>query len=184
MPCVRWRGATPTQTRTWPGARRAGTGCAGPVSRRESGAGPDSLAELLGGRSAALDASLPAVGFVAGWLVSGRSVAWGVAAASVSGLVVAGLRLRLRRPRAALLGLLGVVVAGAVAIATGRPEDFFVVQVLVNAASAIVWLLSILVRWPLLGVVVGAVLGAPRRWREDPWLLRAYARGSWVWAGS
>jgi hypothetical protein len=39
------------------------------------------------------------------------------------------------------------------------------------------------VRWPLLGVVVGAVLGQRTRWRRDPALLRAYARGSWVWVG-
>jgi hypothetical protein len=37
------------------------------------------------------------------------------------------------------------------------------------------------VRWPLLGVVVGAVLGQKARWRRDPALLRAYAKGSWVW---
>jgi hypothetical protein len=29
--------------------------------------------------------------------------------------------------------------------------------------------------------VVGAVLGQRTRWRRDPDLLRAYARGSWVW---
>lgn len=39
-------------------------------------------------------------------------------------------------------------------------------------------------RWPLLGVVVGAVLGSPRGWHADPDLVRAYARGSWVWTAS
>ncbi|RQX59869.1 DUF3159 domain-containing protein, partial [Micromonospora chalcea] len=40
------------------------------------------------------------------------------------------------------------------------------------------------VRWPLLGVVVGTALGQRTRWRRDPALLRAYGRGSWVWAGT
>jgi hypothetical protein len=40
---------------------------------------------------------------------------------------------------------------------------------------------SIVIRWPLLGVVVGVVLGQKARWRRDPALLRAYMRGSWIW---
>ena len=43
------------------------------------------------------------------------------------------------------------------------------------------WSLSIALRWPLLGVVVGAVLGQKTQWRRDPALLRAYQRASWVW---
>jgi Protein of unknown function (DUF3159) len=42
---------------------------------------------------------------------------------------------------------------------------------------------SIALRWPLLGVVVGAVLGQRTAWRRDPALLRAYSRASWVWVG-
>ena len=42
---------------------------------------PESLAELLNGRRAAIDATLPAAGFVAGWLASGRSIWAGTALA-------------------------------------------------------------------------------------------------------
>jgi hypothetical protein len=52
-----------------------------------------------------------------------------------------------------------------------------------NAASALAWTASIVVRWPLLGVIVGLVLGQRTRWRRDPALLRAYMRASWVWVG-
>jgi hypothetical protein len=88
------------------------------------------------------------------------------------------------RPRSVLLGLLAVCVAALVVMRTGRAEDFFLVQVLANAASALVWAVSIVVRWPLLGVVVGATLGQRGRWRRDSALLRAYGRGSWVWTAS
>jgi hypothetical protein len=62
-----------------------------------------------------------------------------------------------------------------------RAEDFFLIQIFTNAASAVAWALSIVFRWPLLGVVVGTVLGQRTRWRRDPALLRAYSRASWVW---
>ncbi|MFY1577447.1 DUF3159 domain-containing protein [Verrucosispora sp. WMMD703] len=146
---------------------------------------PESLADLLGGRRGAVDATVPPVAFAVGWLVAGRSVWVGVVAALIAGTVVAGWRLRRGdRPRSVLVGLLAVCVAALVAVRTGRAEDFFLVQVLANAASALAWAVSILVRWPLLGVVVGTALGQRGRWRRDPALLRAYGRASWVWTGT
>ncbi|WBB53904.1 DUF3159 domain-containing protein [Verrucosispora sp. WMMD573] len=146
---------------------------------------PESLADLLGGRRGAVDATVPPVAFAVGWLVAGRSVLVGVVAALVAGALVAGWRLRRGdRPRSVLVGLLAVCVAALVAVRTGRAEDFFLVQVLANAASALAWAVSIIVRWPLLGVVVATALGQRGRWRRDPALLRAYGRASWVWTAT
>jgi hypothetical protein len=143
---------------------------------------PESLNALLGGRRAALDATAPPVAFVVGWLASGHSLGWGAGAALVTGVAVAALRwFRGHRPVAALLGLLGVSVAALVALYTGRAADFFLVQLLSNVASALVWTVSVLIRWPLLGLIVGAALGQRATWRHDPSLLRAYSRASWVW---
>jgi Protein of unknown function (DUF3159) len=145
---------------------------------------PESLTALLGGRRAALDATAPAVAFVAVWLVSGRSLGWGAGAALVTGAVVAVLRwCRGDRPLAALLGLLGVSVAALIALYTGRAADFFLAQLLSNVVSALVWAVSVLVRWPLLGMIVGGMLGQRTSWRQDPALLRAYSLASWVWVG-
>lgn len=140
-----------------------------------------SLTELLGGRRAALDATVPPAVFVLGWLAADR-IAVAASAAVAAAITVAGWRLyRGHRPRAVLVGLLGVCVAAVVALRTGRAEDFFLLQLLSNAASALAWALSIVVRWPLLGVVVGATLGQRARWRRDSALLSAYGRASWVW---
>ncbi|WP_446210426.1 DUF3159 domain-containing protein [Micromonospora sp. IBSANI012] len=146
---------------------------------------PESLADLLGGRGGAVDATLPPVAFTLGWLLTGRSIAGGVAAAVLAGTAVAGWRLRRGdRPRSVLVGLLAVCVAALIALYTGRAADFFLVQLFSNAASALVWVVSIVVRWPLLGVVVGVALRQRSRWRRDRALLRAYSRGSWVWAAT
>lgn len=145
---------------------------------------PQSLVSLLGGRGAALDATAPPVAFVAAWLATGESIAAGVVAALAAAGAVAGWRIyRGTRPRAALVGLLMVGLAAVIVLRTGRAADFFLVQLASNAASVLAWLVSITIGWPLLGVVVGAVLGQKARWRRDPALLRAYSRGSWVWVG-
>ncbi|MBN9737080.1 MULTISPECIES: DUF3159 domain-containing protein [unclassified Pseudonocardia] len=152
------------------------------ASRQDPG-----LAELLGGRAGAVDASVPVVAFVLAWLVAGWSgsafpINWGAGAAVVAGAGTALWRLRQgRKPRAVLFGLAGVVLAAGIALATGRASDFFLVQIVSNAGSALAWAISTVVRWPLLGVIVGGLLGQRTRWRRDPDLLRGYQRASWAW---
>lgn len=143
---------------------------------------PESLSTLLNGRRAAIDATLPAAGFVVGWLAAGQSVWAGAGVAVVGAIGVSIWRLRRgEKPRAVLIGLLGVFVAALIALRTGRAEDFFLIQLLSNAASALAWAVSIVIRWPLLGLVVGGVLGQRTKWRRDPALLRSYSLASWVW---
>ncbi len=145
------------------------------------------LAELLGGRSAALDATVPVIAFVAGLTIAqalGRPspVGWASAAAVGVAVVLGVIRMaRGGRPRAVLVGLLGVAIAALIALYTGRAADFFLVQIVANAASALAWAVSIVIRWPLLGVLVGAALGQRTRWRHDPDLVRGYQRASWAW---
>ncbi|MGI9001244.1 MAG: DUF3159 domain-containing protein [Pseudonocardia sp.] len=158
------------------------------MSRPEPSVEP-SLTEVLGGRGGAVDATVPVLAFVgavtasdaAGWA---SPVGWGGGAAVLAAVAVGAVRLAGgRRPRAVLFGLLGVAVAVLVALYTGRAVDFFLVQIVSNAASALVWAVSIVLRWPLLGLVVGTLLGQRTRWRHDPDLLRGYQRASWVWVG-
>ena len=145
------------------------------------------LRDVLGGRSGAVDASVPVVAFVVVWLAAGAdgsvtAVGWAAGAAVLGAVVVAAVRLATGgRPRAVLVGLLGVALAAGVTLVTGRAVDFFLVQLVSNAVSALGWAVSIVVRWPLLGIVVGAALGQRTRWRRDPDLLRGYQRASWLW---
>lgn len=150
----------------------------------------ESLAALLGGRRGAVDATLPAVAFGLGWVLWGLAqpgepaIVAGSVAALVVGAAVAAWRWRRgATPRAVVLGLAAVAVGALIAIRTGRASDFFLLQLLSNAASAAAWTVSIVFRWPLLGVVVGGLLGQKFRWRRDPALLRAYRWASWVWVG-
>jgi hypothetical protein len=147
----------------------------------------ESLADLLGGRRAAIEASVPPAAFLVGWIAGGTlpgSMAlWlgcGAAIAASVAIAVVGLA-QGRRPRAVVVGLLAVVVAALIAAYTGEARDFFLIRLLTNGASALAWAASIVVRWPLLGLIVGAGVGTRTRWRRDPVLLRAYRRASWIW---
>lgn len=145
-------------------------------------ASSDTLADLLGGRRGAVDATVPPLAFLLGWLLTDHHIGWGAGMAVAAAGVLCAYRLITgAKITAALGGLAAIIAAALVVLYTGRAEDFFLVRLLVNIASGLAWAVSILIRWPLLGVVVGAILGQKARWRRDPDLLRAYGRASWVW---
>lgn len=142
----------------------------------------ESLAGLLGGRRGALDASVPPLAFMTGWLAGGESIAIGAGAALISGVLIGGFRLyRGGKITAVLVSVAMVGAAALIVLHTGQAQDFFLLRLMSNGASALIWAASIAVRWPLLGVVVGAVLGQVNSWRRDPDLRRAYSMASWVW---
>jgi hypothetical protein len=145
--------------------------------------GAESLADLLGGKSAAIDATLGPVAFVVAYAATSGSI--GAASLIAVGISAALAIWRISRgdkPRAVVIGLLGVAVGVLIVMRTGHIEDVFIPRIVTNLASLLAWTVSIVIRWPLLGVVVGTLLGQKSRWRHDPDLLRAYSRGSCVWA--
>lgn len=92
------------------------------------------------------------------------------------------LRLARREtPQYAITGVVGVGFAAFVATRTGKAENFFLPGLLLNAAYAAAYFVSILIRRPLIGVLVAGLSGSGMGWRDDPVQMRAYTRASWLW---
>jgi hypothetical protein len=108
--------------------------------------------DQLGGWRGMVDASLPTIAFIVANGIGGLTV--GIWAAVVSAVLVFLLRLvRKESIQQAISGLFAVAVAVVIAARTGEARDFFVLGIVRNAIIAVVLLGSILVRWPLVGVV-------------------------------
>ncbi|TMR23756.1 DUF3159 domain-containing protein [Nonomuraea turkmeniaca] len=71
-------------------------------------------------------------------------------------------------------GLVIVAVAASLASSSGEAVDFYLVSVLVSVGAGAVFLVSLLVRWPIIGVVVGGMRGERSGWRRDRARLRRY----------
>lgn len=137
---------------------------------------------LLGGWRGGLESAAPSVAFAFVYVLGGQSLTTALVVALGIAAVLAVLRLvRHEKPVRVLGGLLAVGIAALVAARTGNAADYFLPSLLANAVSALAWALSILVGWPLLGVVVGFALGQRTAWRSDSDLVRAYSRASWLW---
>ena len=140
------------------------------------------LQALIGGPRGALESILPPLAFITTYIATGDNMTLAVSVAVGLGLVFAIWRLvQGKRPTRVLGALLVVVISAYVAARTGSAAAFFWPRVLLNIASGLAFAISIFVRWPLLGVIVGPIVGTKMRWRKDPDLMRAYARASWLW---
>jgi hypothetical protein len=122
--------------------------------------------------------------FVIAYTASGQDLGVAIWSAIGVGAVLFGIRIVRRETlQFALAGFVGVAIAAFVANQTGRAEDFFLPGLFLNLAYAAAYLISIAVRWPLLGVIVGPLNGEGMEWRQDPERLRLYTRASWIWVG-
>jgi hypothetical protein len=138
------------------------------------------LLEQMGGVQGVIASTIPVAVFVV------ANVAFGLQPALISALVagVAIAAWRIARKQAlqpAVSGLLGVGVAAFIAYRTGEARGFYLPGLLFSAACGLAFLVSMVVRWPLAGVVWHAVNGDGQSWRSDPRLLRAYTFATALW---
>ncbi|RNL80439.1 DUF3159 domain-containing protein [Nocardioides marmorisolisilvae] len=59
---------------------------------------------------------------------------------------------------------------------------YFLPGVLYNAVYSVFMVFSIVVRWPLIGFLVGSVTGDPTAWHEDKAVVRLCSRLTWILA--
>ncbi|MGH2955161.1 MAG: DUF3159 domain-containing protein [Solirubrobacterales bacterium] len=138
----------------------------------------------LGGRHGIADSSVPALAFIAAYAASGGELEVALwVAVGVAALLTVARVVRRETLQFALAGFAGVAIAAFIAQRTGRAEDFFLPGLLANLGYAATYAISIAVRWPLLGVIVGLLSGEGMGWRKDPERVRVYARASWIWVG-
>jgi hypothetical protein len=143
-----------------------------------------SLQAAFGGKAGMIDTGLPGVLFVATYALAGRDLQLALIVALGSAAALSILRLVQRKSlQHALSGFLGVGIAAFIASRTGRAEDFYVPSLFRNAGFALLFAISVLIRWPVIGVFLALITQSGMSWRKDPVLVRAYSRATWVWAG-
>jgi hypothetical protein len=139
------------------------------------------LLEQMGGVSGVVASGVPVVVFVTAQAVFGVLVA-SIVAAVVVALAVSVWRLVRGEPvQPALSGLLGVAVCAFVAYRTGEAKGFFLLGIWTSLVYGGVFLISVIVRRPLVGVIWHLVNSEGQSWRHDPHLRRAFDLASLAW---
>jgi hypothetical protein len=142
------------------------------------------LDRAIGGWRGLIDSALPTVVFLTTYVFNGNALPGALIAALVAGaLVVAWRLIRRETLQQVFTGFIGLGIAAAFAQFTGRAENFFLPGLLTNLGYGLAFFISILVGWPLIGVVVGLLTGEGTSWRHDTALRRVYAAATWIWVG-
>lgn len=83
----------------------------------------------------------------------------------------------------AVAGLVTVVASVVLALVTGKAENNFLPGIITNAIYGVVFLLSILVRWPLVGIALGLLSKKGHGWRANSHQLKVLSWITLMWVG-
>jgi hypothetical protein len=140
------------------------------------------LSDALGGRRGVVEAIVPTLGFTLTWtLTHWLELAVGVGVAGA--VVVLGVRLVQRSTiRYGLYAIAGMTFAAVLALTSGDAEDAFLPGILYNGGYFVLLAFSALVRWPVVGFLVGSVTGDPTGWHTNRQVVRLCTTLTWLLA--
>jgi hypothetical protein len=143
-----------------------------------------SLLASVGGVQGLVETTLPGFLYVLTFTITRNTVI----AASVVGVAVLALTTRhfvLKRPWTQLVGsLVGVGLAIWLTLRPGgQAGDFYLKDFWINAAYGSVLLLSVIVRLPLIGLLMGFLTNQGLSWRKDKRKVRFFDLVTLLWVG-
>ncbi|HUW78586.1 MAG TPA: DUF3159 domain-containing protein [Candidatus Nanopelagicaceae bacterium] len=139
------------------------------------------ILNALGGTRGLLDSGLPSLIFLIVFTSTHK-----LNDAIYGALIVAALLALIRLIRKdtlqhALSGLLGVAICAIFSRSTGRAQDFYLPGLIINVVYGTAYAVANLIGWPLLGLVLGPLVGEGTQWRTYLPRKTAYTRAGWVW---
>jgi hypothetical protein len=123
-----------------------------------------------------IESALPFVAFTIAWVVV-RQLYPAIAAAVGTALLLAIIRLIQRQSiKYVVQAVIPTAIAVLIATRTGRAQDIFLPGILYNGVLAVVSLVTVAIRKPLVGFIIGAAVGDPTGWTRDRGLVRMTSR--------
>ena len=138
------------------------------------------LSKALGGRRGMLEAAVPTIAFTLLFLTTKQlELAFGISV--VTALVLLVLRLVQRSTvQFVMNSLVGIGIGAFFAWRSARGGGdaneqalaYFLPGMIYNGVYALVMVFSTVIRWPVVGFMVGSVAGDPTEWHRDPQVVR------------
>jgi hypothetical protein len=130
------------------------------------------LSQSLGGARGMIESALPFIAFTIAWVIT-RQLYPAIAAAVATALLFALIRLIQRQSiKYVVQAVIPTAIAVLIATRTGRAQDVFLPGILYNGALAVLSIVTVAIRKPLVGFIIGAAVGDPTGWTRDRGLVR------------
>ncbi len=141
----------------------------------------DKVVNAVGGKKGLIDSGVPSIIFLVVFNIS-KEVNTAIMSALALSLILAIFRLIKKDTiQHSVSGVIGVLICAYFANKSGNASDFYIPKLLTNLGYGTVYLIANLVGWPILGVVLGPLLGENFTWRNNPARKRMYVKASWIW---
>lgn len=141
----------------------------------------DTVINALGGKKGLIDSGLPSIVFLVAFNVK-HDLKIAIWAALTLSILLGIIRLAKKDTiQHSISGILGVLICAYFANRSGNASDFYIPKLLTNLGYGLAYLIANLVGWPLLGIVLGPLLGENFEWRHNPERKKMYIRASWIW---
>ena len=141
-----------------------------------------SLLVSMGGVQGIVESIVPGFLFVVIFAISQMVyLSIGISAAVSVGFIL--LRIFRRKPLSqAIGGLIGIGIASFLAFRDGGSgRDYFLTGFATNLIYLVPLAISVIVRWPLIGVVAGFLLSEKTAWRKDKYQMRVFTAATLLW---
>ena len=143
-----------------------------------------SLLVSMGGVQGIVESIVPGLLFVVIFAISQMVyLSIGISAAVSVGFIL--LRIFRRKPLSqAIGGLIGIGIASFLAFRDGGSgRDYFLTGFATNLIYLVPLAISVIVRWPLIGVLAGFLLSEKTAWRKDKYQMRVFTAATLLWVG-
>jgi len=160
-------------------AKRSGFGAVEPGEAPSASA----LLAAMGGARGLVESILPGLAFLVIYTIT-KDLFLSVVIPIVIAVIFMIVRAITRTPwTSALAGVIGLALSAGLALITGRAEDNFVLGFFINGAFLIALIVSLMVRWPLIGVIVSLIRSEGSAWRQDTAKFRVALIATILWCG-
>jgi hypothetical protein len=141
----------------------------------------DKVIGAFGGKKGLIDSGVPSIIFLITFNIQKDLQEALFAAIAVSALLTI-IRLAMKDTiQHAISGFVGILICAWFANRTGNPSDLYIPKLLTNLGYGTLYLLTNLAGWPILGLMLGPILGENLAWRKNPARKRAYIQAGWLW---
>jgi hypothetical protein len=143
----------------------------------------DKVLSAFGGKKGLIDSGVPSIVFLVVFNIA-HELKTALIASLIVSAVLTIIRLAMRDTlQHAISGFVGSLICAWFANRTGNASDLYIPKLLTNLAYGSAYLIANLSGWPILGLLLGPILGENLLWRNNPERKRAYLRASWLWVG-
>jgi len=138
------------------------------------------LSQALGGKRGMAEGAIPTAGFTLTYVLA-NELKLALAVGGALAVLAMVIRIVQKQPvQFVVNSMVGIAIAAVFALRSGKAEDVFLPGIIYNAAYAAVMTLSVLARWPVVGLMIGSVTGDLTGWRQDPGVVRLCSRLTWL----